>query len=709
MTAVMSAVRAVLPAAFEPFGEADDVDEDEKLPMAAEDETGENAADNSAAVLAAEAMMSIQQGRRQHERHRKVQEIDLEQDPHVAAATLTALLPLLSKLPPLCPPSERPTALPALLLLSARVLGAASMLNAPENGMVSGSTSSSHHKAWRTGMGRGNSGAGGAEAEAEVGVSTTSPEACAAVEFVRSCVTEVWRHGDTGRAAADSAVGEAAAQGMGGLEMDCKADGADDTGRVNRPQSDGISEAPKDYTVEGDATAASEAVPSAGVDRVDNRDGDDDDDWGDEDFQGADDAPPHTLEGAGVDSVENGSADSAVVTGQVPEVAGESSPEESGDDRDTTAADISPHDKEGQGDQAGVIPLEIEEVADSKRGDSSDGGGDAVVEEAGNEEEGADASPGVAAGSDDGPGDGEISTGGGEEDPTASTSDVVVVPSAADEDGKEPDGGIVTHAQKDTGNDEQSSSEHVPTLVVETASASARSEVTAASPANNAESTPRNGIVADNADDGSPAAVAAAAAQKLPPPVPSASALVQGVGNMLNKLLKYHLSTRAAIAVSSEQEGGICVGRRGSTEAIGAATEAWGAVALAVPSAAPSLAPTLQSALSAPADECSVTERLALFRGVGVTVKAAQEAQDSTGQMQDEGGSRGPSAAASLLRLLVPYALAGLRTEVARAATAVEVGEAGTRENEPHEACLLEGVHIAQLALKVRFSIASAV
>lgn len=162
----------------------------------------------------------------------------------------------------------------------------------------------------------------------------------------------------------------------------------------------------------------------------------------------------------------------------------------------------------------------------------------------------------------------------------------------------------------------------------------------------------------------------------------------------MNELLAYLLEGRGAVA------------RRAAS--IGAAAKAWGAIALTVPQEMDALAGPLRAALTAPVGRCSVAARLALLQAVAVTVKAAAAGQE--GEKEEGGGasstlaSRRAAAAAALLRLLAPHALEGLRLEVGRAAAAAAgTGGAvgGAAGEEPREACLLEGVHVAQLAFQV--------
>ena len=227
------------------------------------------------------------------------------------------------------------------------------------------------------------------------------------------------------------------------------------------------------------------------------------------------------------------------------------------------------------------------------------------------------------------------------------------------------------------------------------------------------------------------------------PRVENAASLLLGAGRTVNDLLEA-LLRRAEEAGGDRGDGGnasipshassssspaaaaaasLAASAAAASATVGAAATAWGAVALALPLEAERLAGPLRTALSSPSDRCSVSTRLALLRAVAATVgpavdggevavaavaaAAAVAAGDADpgvvagGGVDDALAVRG--AATVLLRLLAPPSLNALRIEVDRAAEVAGGGGGdGGGEERLREACLLEGVHVAQIAFKVR-------
>ena len=212
------------------------------------------------------------------------------------------------------------------------------------------------------------------------------------------------------------------------------------------------------------------------------------------------------------------------------------------------------------------------------------------------------------------------------------------------------------------------------------------------------------------------------------PLVENAASLLLSAGRAVNELLEA-LLRRAEEAGDDRRKGNANRPSRSSAAAaspastaaasatVGAAATAWGAVALALPLEAERLAGPLCAALSSPADRCSVETRLALLRAVAATVGPAAGEGEAAVAPGDVGVGSGVGvegeaalavkrAASALLRLLAPPSLIGLRIEVDRAAALVVGGGGGGgdagREEGVREACLLEGVHVSQIAFKVR-------
>lgn len=196
------------------------------------------------------------------------------------SALVTVLLPLLARLPPVCPPAGRPSALPSLLLLSVRVMGS-----------VVG-----HLMAKGSGLNT---------SDDDTGSDHLPADATAAVEFVRASVREVWKHGG---AALDDAGDDAT--------------GVEDSGDAQDVVVGKNSSVLGDVTDASDEKGAPEAV-----------EGDDDDDWGDEDFQGADEATEEIADTAATaTTLAKMGTDGSLV--EVGEASGAESVVDHGDEKD---------------------------------------------------------------------------------------------------------------------------------------------------------------------------------------------------------------------------------------------------------------------------------------------------------------------------------------------------------------------------------------
>lgn len=617
------------------------------------------------------------------------------------ARMLAALLPLLARLPPMCPSPSLPSALPSLLLLAVKVLGAVSGRGLGLKARASGAAATPLQQAGLGVSGGGGGGRGVGDAAVDVARGAASArEAEAAVDFVRSCVREVWRHGSSSRqheptcSLGDSAVASGLGQGEGGVGKAEPGGGGGDT-RVGgactppRPGSEGA-------TITGaNGTAA------------DDGNGDDDDDWGDDDFQGAEDdfqgaedadnaaaaaadtpATLQTAEDEAAAAVEPPLGETAAEAGEVEVEAGHDAPSSEG----STAVD-------GDAQREETGPKEDGTASACEEGDEGNDGGDAPSPEGSP----ANAS-GPAASILDERSEGTV-------DGTTTTVDRGEAASLAADEATLPHpptaavpesvhSGAEKATESDSEKEQESESKTEETVEVlggpsgpdaagdctnsqehSIAAASAGTEpeldapevgvTTPAELAASAVTTPAR----DGADVTSPP----------PPAVGDALSLVLAAARAVNKLLSYLLAGQGAVDERAA--------------AIGAAAKAWGAIALTVPREVDidGLAGPLRAALAAPVDECPVTARLALLQAVAVTVKAAA-GQDG----------EGAAAAATLLRLLAPHALQGLRLEVGRAAAAAAAATPGTWGSvgggvgeEPQEACLLEGVYVAQLAFQV--------
>ncbi|CAB1108275.1 unnamed protein product [Ectocarpus sp. CCAP 1310/34] len=562
-----------------------------------------------------------------------------------AVMVSAALLPLLSRLVPLCPPPRLSSTLPSLLLLSVRLLGA-------ESGRVLGVAAGSAAAARMVSA----TGGGGGSEDAAKGLSST-PEAKAAVDFVRSCVREVWRHGDI-QQRQEAGPGEVA-HGLGPPQGDIEGAEAVPSagGGAAVPETGSVSTAPG-------PDGGAEIVEGSGV--VANDEDGDDDDWGDDDFQGAEGdfqgAEGELQEDSSPPSVNDDPAAAAVAAGSVPAV-------------------------EDAASEASVGKAEVAAESGEVRVRRNDSSGKGKEESETWQEE----AP-VVQDKDDAP----SNNNDGEEDEHASAAEDGVDRSAHNdtEDETENETKDVLHAPVDpdgVGNDESSQETSAAAGAPVASAAAAAAAAAATTPAESADApacvdsqdddatTPENGSTGD-VPIASP-----------PPAVPDALNLLLGAGRAVNELLTFLLGGEGA---TTERAA-----------AIGAAAEAWGAVALTIPQEADGLAGPLREALTSPAEKCSVSTRLALLHAVVVTVKAAAGEDDgaAAGQAEADGGAYRKAAASALMRLLAPHALAGLRLEVDRAAAAAAAAAAAgggnvVADEEPREACLLEGVHLAQLA-----------
>ncbi|CBJ28961.1 expressed unknown protein [Ectocarpus siliculosus] len=531
-----------------------------------------------------------------------------------------ALLPLLARLVPLCPLPRLSSTLPSLLLLSVRLLGA-------ESGRVLGVAAGS---AAAAGMGSATGGGGGGDAAK--GLSST-PEAKAAVDFVRSSVREVWRHGNVQQRqeAGPGEVARAPGPPQGDVE------GAEAVVSAGRgaavPETGSVSTAPG-------PDEGAEIVEGSGVVANDEDGDNDDDDWGDDDFQGAE----GDFQGAEGELQEGSSPPAAEAAAKSGEV-GVRSDECSGEGKE---------ESETWQEEAPVVQHKDDAPSSNKDGEED----------------------GYASAAEDGA---DRSAHNDTEDETEGEANEAkeVLQEPADPD--------------DVGNDEgsQETSAAADAPVASAAAAAAAAATTRAESADAPACVDSQDDGATTPENGSTEDVPVASP---PPAVPDALNLLLGAGRAVNGLLAFLLGGEGA---TTERAA-----------AIGAAAEAWGAVALTIPQEADGLAGPLREALTSSTEKCSVSTRLALLHAVIVTVKAAAGEDDgaAAGQAEADGGAYRKAAATALMRLLAPHALAGLRLEVDRAAAVAAAAGGGNvggvADEEPREACLLEGVHLAQLAFK---------
>lgn len=619
------------------------------------------------------------------------------------AAMHAALIPLLPCLPPICPPSGRPDALPALLLLSVRVLGAVS--SRTEAGLSSGAAG----EASKASQGRGAGGLSPAMSYLSA-AGAGSKEAASAVDFVRACVREVWRYGDAPRiatAGATAAVGvppEGDVLGMGG-----------DAGRggVDASVNGFVSTPPEVAAAANGGEAKEDATEQVAVDEED-----DDDDWGEDDFQGADTvavAPAAIAEPieAAMDEVcaaeEPPNADNAedLCVGEedvveeglvVPAVPQAGDGEEMAAAAEAEAASV----PEGERKENAVSPLS---------GSEKEGDGDQNIEGRGPRVE-APPGPTISVGGDECGQDAFSSSAGVAED-NPSTSDaedpVVVVEAGGIEAAQTDEKTLVPAAavraeEVPTGKaDDAPASPHgdgsavangADSFDATTGRSSSVSETIAApnvAAVESVETSPDDSAVAPaGTDDGS-------STEPSSPLVPNALNLVLSTGRAVNELLEDLLRRGSTNRTGST----LIPGAAGTAAAVCSTAEAWGAVALTVPQEAEGIAGPLREALTAPVDRCSVATRLALLHAVSVTVRAAVAEGEDAAVVEAIEAAEARGAAAALLRLLAPHALAGLKLEVDRVAALGGGGGGDGETDEPREACLLEGVHIAQVAFKV--------
>lgn len=689
----MSGVQAVLPAAFEPlallttdasgFSSPSSVSLPSTTEPAFEAAFPPNDTDSTAAAATANGPAGVALSKSE-------------------SKVRAALLPLLARLPPVCPPAGRPDALPALLLMAVRVLGAVSDEPLAIDRRVGSAQS-------------------GEEASRSLAISAAPGRASAiaftsAVEFVRSCVREVWAHGDASRNAGGSAgvsasgdefVGEEAAVGAG-----------------DRVQNGNVAQAGGSGTVNaGEQKAHSLVDPDDHEGRKDREevDGEDDDDWGDDDFQGADDiidtsqsSSPEKDDGlsgnedsasSAVEGTEtqtsankertapNTEADQDNVeedgivardTGEMGEPSSSTAAAEADAETGEQIGDVEVVHTQAQGaDGSEVVPQEPDAT---EHVDAVEVGGDeASVDEPQTPNEfppSRDAAGGEASADVK---DGEVPA-----DIAGQTSDVVLPATDVADLPVGPAAG---------GEDDDVTA--IPGATEESAEASAaRSEAQSEDSGGSAVSAVDRGMdttpsSAQNSPNGKDKRSISSSDNVSPLAVPNALDLIVSAGRAISDLLEKLLV-----------QGGArnC---KGSAAAIGAAAEAWGAVALILPQEAEGLAGPLRTGLTCPLDRCSVAVRLALLHAVAVSVRRA-DVGDSP-----EGAGGGEvhverEAAVLLLRLLAPYALAAVKLEVHRAGTAPVRGRRHSGgsgvggEQEQQEACLLEGVTIAQMAFKVR-------
>eukprot|EP00752_Nemacystus_decipiens_P013802 g12254.t1 len=566
---------------------------------------------------------------------------------------LAALLPLLARLPPICPEPRLPSTLPSLLLLAVKVLGAVSGRSLG----LAAKPSGAEQARFGASPGGGVRGAGGAGGAGDVDVAASAREAEAAVDFVRSCVIQVLRHGTSAQQlpGGDAAGGAAAALGLGPGENGVgKAEpGADGAGHVAVAAD--ASTAPE----QGDEITISGTGETAAADRNDGDDDDDDDDWGDDDFQGAeDDFDFQGAEDADDDQSVGPAIADTLATGTVQAAQEESAAAGESPLGETTVGETEKETGEAE-EGTGSKSREDESTSPCDEGEQEGDGGEI---------------------GDNGDGDGD--NGDDEPVPEISPADA-----NADADGEVP--GPVSLSDADA-----TATTTATAKCDEGASPSPEVEATEAEAEPEPEpEAPATAFATSAEAEGAAAATPPPSPSPPPPAITGALSMVLAAGRAVNELLTYLLTGRGAVAAR--------------TAAIAAAAKAWGAIALTVPREMDNLAGPLRAALTAPVDQCSVAVRLALLQAVAVTVKAAAAGQE--GWKEEGGGASSAStlesrraAAAALLRLLAPHALEGLRLEVGRAAAGrgPAAGGLGLAGEEPQEACLLEGVHVAQLAFQ---------
>lgn len=729
MGGVVGGLEAVLPAAFDVLADSGDRDSTQGSAFTADFPSDGDVVSvgapvpdgvDSAAVRAASASIKYQDA-----------SASRPDDPTI----LAALLPLLPCLPPVCPPPGRPSALPSLLLLAIKVLGA-----------VTGQLGA--FKAFGDGSGGGSSSDGVSESSPMLALQAVNagPKAAgeAAVEFVRSCVREVWRHGDASREAAAATAAEVAAAaaaedlalaGAATTVVEKGSPAASDTGAFVGVRAHG-NESPS-TALGGVADEPADASGGAMGD-------DDDDDWGEDDFQGAGDAsvdasqaaptdsppatewleggpsvevemkdlpaeevaaaggleaaPPGTSDGGEGDEITDQGASSAAAVA----VALEEKVEDSKTSSDT-AADRGPNTLCLEDDSISAV------VGDSETAESQSSGKVVSAESETKVDGGAaggaratvevseDVS--VAAGGDEPGGDSPAVAAEQEQAPRPLSSDSLDIRDfAAEACPVEPPASAADAAKGDLGDEIPISVAVVASPDDGAANVTGADAAEISEPQESPDDVAVSSELAPPAVNGSPQEGKPDVAAKAEwPPVENSLSLVRGAGRAVNQLLEDLLCRGGAAG----RKGGTA-SRTGSTSAaaaIGVAAEAWGALALAVPQEAEGLAGPLRAALSSPVDRCSVAARKALLHAVSETVRAALQGEEDAARDADTVAARG--AAATLLRLLAPHALAGLRLEVDQAA-AVAGGRDVGGEEEPRESCLLEGVDFAQLALKVR-------
>lgn len=585
---------------------------------------------------------------------------------------IAALLPLLARLPPICPGPRLTTAVPSLLLLAVRILGA-----------VCGRT-----------LGFAAAGLSGVSGSDGVGGPSSTMEAEAAIGFVRSCVRQVWLHGNLSQQqepSVDVVSGEAGASAAeGGVAA----------------KTEGVSTASSGVVGENTMTGASEGVAEQDGNKID------DDDWGDDDFQGAEGDFQGADGGGGDDDDTAAAKDSSVDVETEQEEAptavegslGDTEPaEEAGEDMvardDDSSSCGGTKESEAQKDQ-GLGAESEEAVPPSAAGAEDDGDAYTSVGSSGSISDrpvGADASGSASGSADvvDTTKPVSMSVEGNEE---ASAGVVVNSPETLSVGEGMAPAREETENNSERGVEEAKETLSVPDNVEDCGNQHGASGVAGTNSADGGVSDAvvsqkeEDTVVDKNIEDGAESTRGTAAGTTSPPfVIADALSLVLAAGRAVNELLSFLLSGQGVM------------NRRAA--AIGAAAEAWGAIALAIPQKVDELAEPLRAALTAPVEKCSVATRLALLHAVAVTVKAA--AGGIAGE--DEAGAvsmTSQHAAAALLRLLAPHALAGVRLEVDRAASAASAsatagGSVGVVDEEPREACLLKGVHVAQLAFMV--------
>lgn len=726
MGGVVEGVAAILPAAFEPRV-ASEADNQEASPTPVDPSPSFSADFSANPVTASSGDQGTVTGSSSYALKAAAASVEA---PLPDESTMhAALVPLLPCLPPICPPSGRPEALPPLLLLSVRVLGA--VCGRTEAGLSSGVAGTVSTSLQRSeGAGR-FSPAMSYLSAAGVG----SKEACAAVDFVRVCVREVWRHGDASREAAGAA-GAAAAVGLPSEEDVMGVAEDADRGGVEAA-GNGVVPAPTEVV----AVIGEEVKEDAATGQVSPEE-DDDDDWGEDDFQDADDfqeadtvtvvtaaavAEPIETETEEVCAVEEPSSAANAETSCVGEegVAEESPgvPEqpqvrEEEEIAPAAAADIAETEgaslPEGEGEENIASPVSKSEKEgnideNAEDGDPLVGTPSGSATSVGDDEHEQDTSSAGAAVVEDSPSASDAEESAvveidGEETPQ--NADATLVPTVAAVRAEE------TPADQEAADSAPASPRVDDSAVANGAGSpnasglpSSVSETVAApnTAAVDPVETPPEGVPVADAD--ADVDTDSGTEPSSSPPVLNALNLILSTGRAVNELLEDLV--RSGCSGFAGGKGGTPLpgAAAGTAAAVCIAAEAWGAVALAVPQEAEGLAGPLREALTAPVDRCSVATRLALLHAVAVTVKAA--AAEGEGEDAAAGGgaleaAEARGAAAALLRLLAPHALAGLKLEVDRVAAMGGGGGGDGETDEPREACLLEGVHIAQVAFKVK-------